>query len=281
MRYLGGFVSVAGGLVKAIEHGKELGVNTIMIHPSPPQRWCTKPFAQEQIDAFNKARPGSGIEKLFFHGIYLINLAKTDKQQFHLSKLSLVHYLNLANDVKADGVVFHVGSFKDTTEEEGYARINKGLDWIFSESENDRILLLECAAGAGAIVGDKLEELAKIYESSKHKDRIGFCLDTQHMFASGYDLINDADGVIDQVDKYLGLENVHAVHFNDSKTDFDSKRDRHENLGEGKIGKEAMSKILNNKKLAHVSFILETPGMKDLDTAKIEIEKLRAWAKSV
>ncbi|MFQ5493419.1 MAG: deoxyribonuclease IV [Candidatus Dojkabacteria bacterium] len=280
MRHLGAFVSVAGGLEKAIENGSALGLNTIMIHPSPPQRWHTKPFPQESIDNYNSARKGSGIETVYFHGIYLTNLANPDKQKFHLGKLALRHYLDLAEAIDADGVVFHVGSFKDTTEDEGFKRIIKGIDWILKESENDKPLLLECAAGAGSVVGDQFEELARIFEGVSDKSRVFFCLDTQHMFASGYDLVGDLEGVVSEIERILGLDLVHAIHFNDSKTEFNSKRDRHENIGEGLIGKKAMQAFLNHPKLQKLPFIMETPALKDPDTARKEVDKLKSWAQS-
>ncbi|HEX9804707.1 MAG TPA: TIM barrel protein, partial [Candidatus Dojkabacteria bacterium] len=159
MRHLGGFVSVAGGLQNGILAGRELDINTIMIHPTPPQRWNTKPFEKESIEKFNSERKNSEIEKVFFHGIYLVNLANPDKQKFHLSKVSLKNYLDLADAVNADSVVFHVGSFKDQEDhEEGYARIAKGINWIFEHSENNKPLALEVAAGAGKVVGSKFED---------------------------------------------------------------------------------------------------------------------------
>lgn len=282
MRYLGGFVSCAGGLYKAIENGENLGVNTIMMHPSPPQRWNTKPFDPEQIAKFNEAKAKSGIKKVYMHGIYLINLANPDKQKFHLSKISLVYYLDLLSKIDADGVIFHTGSFKDIEENAGYERVIYGLNWIMEHLESEfegKKLFLECAAGAGSIIGDKFEELGRIYEGVKYKEKIGFCLDTQHMFASGYDIVNNLDGVVDQIDKNLGIENVHAIHFNDSKTELASNRDRHENLGEGLIGEKAMTAFLNHPKLKDVSFVLETPGMGDPDLAPKEIGKLHKWAK--
>jgi deoxyribonuclease-4 len=279
MRHLGGFVSVAGGLQNGILAGRELDINTIMIHPTPPQRWNTKPFEKESIEKFNSERKNSEIEKVFFHGIYLVNLANPDKQKFHLSKVSLKNYLDLADAVNADSVVFHVGSFKDQEDhEEGYARIAKGINWIFEHSENNKPLALEVAAGAGKVVGSKFEDLARIYEKIENKDRLIFCLDTAHLYSSGYDLVNKLDEVVEEMDKVLGLENIHTVHFNDSKVDFDSKRDRHENLGEGRIGEKAMKAFLNHPKLKKMAFVLETPGMKDADTAKEEIGKLKGWA---
>jgi len=289
-RNLGCFVSSAGGLYKGIENGEAIGVNTIMIYPAPPQRWNSQPFKQEDIDKFNERRKENlasdkKINKVFFHGIYLVNLASPDKQKFHLAKLSLVNHLDLCNKINADGVIFHTGSFKDYDEKSdaGYERIVYGINWIFDHVEvKDQKLYLECAAGAGGkVVGDKFEELARIYEklSDDIKKKLGFCLDTQHMYASGYDIVNNLDEVVKDADKLLGLEKIPVIHFNDSKTDLGSNTDRHENLGDGKIGEKAMTAFLNHPKLKGKDFILETPGLKDIESSKAEVAKLLKWAK--
>lgn len=279
-RFLGAFVSVAGGLHNGVTNGTNLGVNTIMIHPSPPQRWCTKPFDEKAIEGFNLVMKKSAIEKVFLHGIYLANLANPDKQKFHLSKLALVHYLNLNEKLtNGSGVVFHVGSIKDTTEEEGFERIIKGINWILKEAPGKSCLMLEVAAGSGSVVGDKIEELKRIRDGVENPDRVFYCLDTAHLFGSGYDIVNKLDEVMDQIDKILGFENIKLVHFNDSKVELDSKKDRHENIGEGKIGKEAMVKFLNHPKLMNIPFVMETPGLKSDELAQSEVDKLHSWAK--
>lgn len=285
-RYLGCFVSCAGGLFNALNNGEALGVNTIMIHPTPPQRWNAKPFEQEDIDKFNERRKSSNIQQIYMHGIYLINLANPDSQKFHLAKISLVNYLELEAKIGANGVMFHTGSIKDTTEKEGLDRVVYGLNWIFDELEKKEVqlkknaLMLEVAAGAGKVVGDRFDELARIFEmvNKNHQDKLAFCLDTQHMFASGYDIVNELDSVVDEIDKTLGIENINCVHFNDSKTELGSNRDRHENIGDGLIGETAMKAFLNHPKLKHLPFVMETPALKDPETAKDEVGKLLSWA---
>lgn len=278
-RKLGAFVSVAGGLKNAIVNGNMLGVNTIMIHPSPPQRWCTKPFDPKAIEEYLELKKTSKIENVYFHGIYLSNLAHPVKQTYHLSKVALVHYLNLAEAIGANGVVFHVGSFKDTTEEAGFAQIIKGINWILKEAPGKTPLMLEVAAGSGSVVGDRFEELKRIRDGVDNKNRVKFCLDTMHLFGSGYDIVNNLEGVVKEMDEILGIENIIGVHFNDSKVEFNSHRDRHENLGKGKIGEEAMKAFLNHPKLKNLSYIMETPGLKEPETALIEVKKLLSWAK--
>lgn len=286
-RSLGCFVSSAGGLFNILDRGEELGVNTVMTHPAPPQRWNSQPFKDEVIDAYlERKKKGTSVEKVYFHGIYLINLANPDKQKFHLSKVSVMNHLDLLNRIDGDGVIFHTGSFKEYTADNldaGFDRVIYGLNWIFENIPSEtsgRKLMLECAAGSGNVVGDKFDELARIYEGVKdeYKDMIGFCLDTQHMFASGYDLINNLEEVVSELESTIGIDKVKAVHFNDSKTDLASNKDRHENLGEGKIGKDAMSAFLNHPKLKNLPFILETPALDEVETAKQQVETLKKWA---
>lgn len=278
-RYLGCFVSVAGGLEKGIERGEELSVNTIMIHATPPQRWNSKPIETEKMQKMKDALEASKIvERVHIHGIYLINLANPDSSKFHLSKLSIKHYLELAEFIDSPGVVFHTGSFKDIEPEEGFKRVASGIDWVVENTESTKPLFLEVAAGAGRVIGSKFEDLAKIKELTKYPERVQVCLDTQHLWASGYDFASDLEGVVNDLDKVIGIENVKCVHFNDSKTEMGSNRDRHENLGEGLIGEDAMKSFLNHPKLKDLDFVMETPNMKDPETAKIDVEKLLSWA---
>lgn len=278
MRYLGCHVSAAGGLENAIKNAAYLKVNTIQIHPSPPQRWVSKDFTTEISNKFNIARRKSQVKKVFLHGIYLINLATPIKQNFHLSKISLVYYLNLCEQIHGDGVIFHMGSFKDVIEKEGFKQIIFGVNWILEHAENKAKLILESAAGSGNIVGDKLEELARVYEGVKDQNRVCFALDTQHMWASGYDWVHQTDKIVREVDHILGLEKIVVFHLNDSKTELASKKDRHENLGQGLIGEQGIKNVLNHPQLKQIPFLLETPLLKDPKTAISDVEKLKEWA---
>lgn len=294
-RNLGAFVSCAGGLFNIIERGNQLNINTVMTHPAPPQRWNSQPFKEEAIEKYNKVKTlDTKIQKVYFHGIYLINLANPDKQKFHLSKLSLVHHLDLLRQINGDGVIFHTGSLKDQPDQKtGYDRVIYGLNWIFDTVDempsaskqfwDKPKLFLEVAAGSGNVVGDRFEELAEIYAGVKdeHKHKLGFCLDTQHMFASGYDLVNALDNVVEQADKILDLNKIPVIHFNDSKTDLGSNKDRHENLGspDAKIGENAMTAFLNHPKLKDKDFVLETPALDTPEGAMQQVELLKSWAK--
>ena len=146
-RFLGAHVSSSGRFANAIRNGETLGVNTIQIHASPPQRWNSKPYPAGYEKEFLELRKDSSIKRVFFHAIYLINLAAPAAQHFHLSKISLVHYLDLMERIKGDGVIFHVGSMKDQeNEKEGYKRAAEGINWILEQAPGESRLLLEVAA---------------------------------------------------------------------------------------------------------------------------------------
>jgi len=288
MRYLGAHVSTAGGLSNAIIAAKQLDINTIQIHPTAPQRWTSKPIEIAEIEGMVKAQKQSPVKMVFAHAIYLINLAQPDKQKFHLGKLSLVHYLNFmrdlatiakqyAGDIIAGGVVVHVGSaIHYPAKQEAMDRVLYGLNWILEQAPAGQ-LLLESSAGSGQAIGEKLEDLAWLRENSEQKERISIALDTEHMFASGYDWTNP-ETVVAQVEKAIPLDLVSLIHLNDSKVPCGSKKDRHENLGDGLIGEDALKQIINHPKLKHIPMVLETPHMKSIEGARIDVEKLKEWA---
>ena len=279
-RYFGAHVSAAGGLKNAVSAAIELEINTIQVHPSPPQRWNSAPFAPGVEDPFLEAREGSCLEKVFFHAIYLINMATPDNVKFQNAKVSLLNYLDFNARIGGSGVIFHVGSMKDQEDDAvGYDRVVSGLNYIMEKAPDNARLILEVAAGAGSVIGDKVEELGMIYGQLERKENVGFGLDTQHMWASGYDFQNHLEDVIDNVESSLGLDKVWSIHLNDSKTALESRKDRHENIGDGLIGREALEKVFTHKKLAHIPFILETPALESLEGARSEIEKLRGFLK--
>lgn len=277
LRPFGAHVSSAGGIENALIAGKTLQIDSIQIHPSPPQKWNTAAYKKGFEDKFNDLRPDSGVKHVFFHAIYLINLATPDEQRFHLAKTSLLNYLELLSRVKGQGVVVHVGSMKDQPDDQvGYDRVASAIDWIFERSPKDARLILEVAAGSGKIVGSKIEELRAIYDRVKDKERLGFGLDTQHMWASGYDVKNSLEDIVSQVTKVFSLEKVWSIHLNDSLTEFGSKKDRHANIGEGLIGAEALKNFLLHKSFYDIPCILETPALGTPEGAMEQVAKIRA-----
>ena len=290
-RFLGAHVSVAGGLKNLIANADKLKINTVQIHPSAPQRWITKEIDTAKIEELIKVqKQDPNVKLIFAHAIYLINLANPDKQKFHLSKVAIVeylkfmHYLNSVapkfnSDLRVGGVVVHPGSAKHTnSDKEAIKQVQKGLNWILEQTTKGTILL-ETTAGAGQIIGDTLQELSQLRENSIDSTRIKFCLDTQHMWASGYDFQNNLNGIVEELETHLGIDNIKLIHLNDSATELGSHKDRHANLGDGLIGLEALANFINHPKLKHIPVVLETPGLKEEATAILEVEKLKKMAR--
>jgi len=288
--YLGAHVSSAGGIENAVKVAKKYEINTIQMMPTAPMRWSTEEIEQESIERFVDEIEGSGLEKILIHGIYLTNLAREDKKLFHLGKEGLRVYLDFAQrttslikekdlDCEILGICFHPGSQKELSFEDSIERIAQGIDWVLDKVKGEQKLLIETTAGTGNNLGRTFTELKKMRDHVKGKDRVGYVIDTQHMYAAGYDLVSDLDGVIEDMDRELGIENVKAIHLNDSKTKLGSHKDRHANLGEGEIGKKGFIKILHRKEFKEKPFILETPALKDSKTMGKEIENLKNFAK--
>jgi len=288
--YLGIHVSSSGGIENSIKNGKKYGVNTIQMMPTTPMRWATKKIEEEEIEKFVNELEDSGIEKILIHGIYLTNLARDDKKLFHLGKMGLVVYLDFAERVverikekklKTEilGICFHPGSQQELDYEESLERISQGMQWVLDEVPGNQKLLVETTAGTGSNLGRNFEELKKIRDGVKDKERVGYVLDTQHTFAAGYDWVNDFDKVVKDIEDILDIDLVKSIHLNDSMPECGSNKDRHANLGDGNIGKETFKKILKYDKFKNMPFILETPAMKSPKTIEEEVEVLRELAK--
>lgn len=288
--YIGAHVSSGGGIENAIREGDKYQINSIQMMPTAPMRWATKKIPDESIEAFVEALKGSVVKKILIHGIYLTNLARKDKQLFHMGKMGLAVYLDFANrvgelikkndlDVEILGVCFHPGSQKELNYEDSLERISYGIDWVLDEVGGDQWLLIESTAGTGSNMGRSFTELKSMRDGSKGKDRIGYVLDTQHTYAAGYDWVSDIDSVVEEIGETLGFDRVKAIHLNDSLMALGSNKDRHANLGEGKLGKDTVHNILHRKEFKNIPFILETPALKSSTTMREEIEKLKELAK--
>ena len=224
----------------------------------------------------------SGIEPVFLHGPYLINLATESAEQLKKSTDALSGDLQLASAIGAKGVIFHLGSHKGA----GYeARVDQVIDQcrqVLKATPDDAWLILENSAGMGGAIGSKFAELGRITRDSG-SDRVKVCLDTQHSFAAGYDFKTreGLDAAMAEFDGEIGLDRLVAVHANDSKIELGGGRDRHENIGEGYIGRDGFTNLLSHPAFADVPFLLEVPGFDDSgpDKANLDILKeLRAAA---
>jgi deoxyribonuclease-4 len=213
------------------------------------------------VESFKSKFKEAGMKALFFHAIYLMNLASQKPSTNHMSKQSLVDYLNTAALLGADGVITHIGSYTGTTYEQAIETIQKSINWILEKTPAETTLILEVTAGSGNTIGSKYEHLRDIRAGVSDVHRVATCWDTQHTFASGYDITHDLDGVLTEYDKLVGIDTLKVIHCNDSMTEFDSKKDRHQNIGQGSIGKEVFRNLLHDHRLSKLPFMLEVPGM--------------------
>lgn len=284
--YYGIHVSSAGGIENTIKSAQKYGVNAIQIMPTIPMRWATKLLPEEMIQTFVNELEKSDVKKILIHGIYLTNLAREDKQLFHLGKMGLVVYLDFAERVASEikkrkinaeilGVCFHPGAQKELSYEDSLERISYGIQWVLNEVPGTQKLLIESTAGTGGTLGKSFTELGILRKQVENKERVGFVIDTEHTYAAGYDWVNNLSGVLEDLDREVGIENIKAIHLNDSAVELGSNKDRHANLGEGKIGEETIKIILHEKKLKNIPFILETPGLKDQEGTIKEVVTLK------
>ena len=194
--YLGAHVSSAGGIQNAVKAAEKYNINTIQMMPSAPMRWITKEIPQEDIENFVNELEGSGLEKILIHGIYLTNLAREDKKLFHLGKEGLRVYLDFAERVtklikekkinsEILGICFHPGSQKELSFEDSIERISYGMNWVLDKVPGNQKLLIETTAGTGNNLGKTFSELRQMRERVEDKSRVGFVVDTQHMYAAG------------------------------------------------------------------------------------------------
>jgi deoxyribonuclease-4 len=259
---LGLHLSTAGNLVGTPARAKEMGAETIQIFASNPRGWKPTLYSAKQGEAFRVAAKEAGIDPVWFHMIYLVSYGTPDDEAREKSITAMQQTLANADLLGAKGVVTHMGSHKGLGFDQALERITDSYTRSLAESEHS-LLCMENSAGAGGNIGNSLEELAAMLEAMKGHPRMAVCIDTAHAFTSGYDL-RTAEGLDDflgRFDSLIGLDRLAVMHLNDSKADYGSHVDRHENIGDGFIGLEGFRHIVGHPKLAGVSGILEVPGI--------------------
>ncbi len=261
MPKIGAHVSTAGGLTKAFENAQNIKAEAIQIFISPPRQWFKKNHTPDEIAEFVTLMQQTKIEPVFIHGTYLINLAAESDEHVQKSIDWLVYALNTSAKIGSAGVIFHLGSHKGNGFDSVVTRVAKNIQTVLNQSDPTSTLILEIAAGQGGAVGTNFEQLGTILKLVDNK-RAKICLDTCHAYASNYDLKTKSgiDRTLDEFDQQIGLERLAALHANDSKFEIGSKRDRHANIGEGFIGAEGFTNLLNNPRLNKAVFLLEVPG---------------------
>ena len=271
----GAHQSIAGGVHKSIERGKQATCDTIQIFNKSNNQWRAARLQPDDVDKFFKLIEKTGVTVATSHTSYLINIASPDSALNEKSYKSLKEEMERCETLKIPNLVMHPGSHVGTGEETGMNKIAENINRLFDElSDNNVTLLLEATAGQGTNLGYTFEQLAYMIDRVENKDKIGVCLDTCHIFAAGYDLV-DPKGykkTMQSFDEIVGLDRLRIIHVNDSKKEFGSRRDRHEHLGQGFIGLDGFRNIVNDKRLKKIPMILETPKGEDLTE---DIENLR------
>ncbi len=259
---IGAHVSIAGGLDRLLLKAKEIGADAIQIFITPPQTFKEKEYSKKDVNFFLNQYKKIGFNGLFFHAIYLLNLTSDKEYLVNLSKKSLIYYMKMGERFGAIGTIFHVGSCKSQKCIFPNKKLSQDIDEILEKTPKNQFLIIENSAGGGGRVGVDLDELANIFNSVKNKDRLRFCIDTQHLFATGIDVSNYKifNKWLLDFDQKIGINNLICIHLNDSKTELGSKVDRHENIGEGKIGKKGFQQIFRQPLLQSKLFITEVPG---------------------
>ncbi len=260
MRF-GAHVSAAGGLWKAGPNGKELGCEVIQIFSRSPQTFAAKPISEEDAEKFRVSMKANHIQDVYIHAPYIINLAAGKNTTRFGSAKILREELERGTLLGAKAIMFHPGSAKELGQQEGVEAVIKGLNRIMNGYEGSCQLLIEISAGAGAVMGDQFEEIAKFIDRAERGKEIGVCFDTQHAFASGYDLRTQetVNTTFKAFDATIGLNKLMVSHCNDSMVELGAHKDRHQHLGYGYIGKDAFKFIVQHPKLQHIDLILETP----------------------
>jgi deoxyribonuclease-4 len=258
---VGAHVSPSGGLYKAVERGTALGARAIQIFNQSPRAWRPTPYGEEDFARFREALDQSEIGGVLIHAVYLLNCASEDAEIRSKSLEALTHALRIGDAIGADGVVLHPGSAKAGPTGPAIDRAGE----IFAEAlaESDRCPLhLENTAGTGGTLGRSFVELAALVEAGGGVSRLGLCLDSCHLLASGYEIRTTADlaTVIDDCEKTVGKGRIGSLHLNDSQTPLGSNRDRHANIGEGELGIEGARAFVNESRFASLPCVLETPG---------------------
>jgi deoxyribonuclease-4 len=265
---LGVQVSIEGKIYEALNRARDLGCNTMQIFSRNPQSWRNNFLGPEDIEEFNKRKEEFGIKPIFIHIPYLINLASPNPRLYEASIRAYIEDIQEAHNLKADYIVTHMGSHKDTSETAGIRRLIRALNRILENTKDTKVnILLENTAGSGSWLGYKFSHQRKILQGLKQKERVGFCFDTAHAYLAGYD-ISTPEGLkktLDEIDKLMGIELIKLIHLNDAKNKLGSHRDKHEHIGKGNIGLEGMERIINHPRLRNVPFILETPKKTEQD----------------
>ena len=272
----GAHMSSTGGIWTAIDRIEAIGGDCVQIFTQSPRMWRPTNHTEEAIERFKDRRREAGIGGVVCHALYLLNLATLDQEMYEKSIHTLQTTLDIAGAIEADGVIFHVGSHLGAGFEAGLDRTSAALAQVLERCRDDTWLLMENSAGAGGTIGRSLDELATLLDRLDRHPRLGVCLDSCHLYASGYDVTDPqrVDELVREVDDTIGLDRLRALHVNDSAAPLGSNRDRHANILEGLMG-EGLGAFLAHPAFQGLSAYMETPGPEKKGPDAAEIRKLR------
>jgi deoxyribonuclease IV len=267
----------SGGIKKALDNGHAFGMDAVQLFVQSPRAWRFPEHDPADLQAFRRRREELGIAAVAVHALYLLNLASPKKDFYEKSVTTLRSTMDAACAIGAEAVVFHVGSHLGSGFDAALERVVPALGEALERCSETTWLCMENTAGTGGTIGRSLEELAALYEALDRHPRLGVCLDSCHLFASGYDVTDpdELDKTVARVDELIGLDRLRCLHVNDSKTPLGSNRDRHDNIGEGLMG-EKLGVFLAHPKLKGLPAFLEVPGSDGHGPDAEQTKKLRA-----
>jgi deoxyribonuclease-4 len=273
---IGAHVSPAGGPAKAVQRGVERSARSIQIFNQNPRAWKPRDYSDEEVAAFAAAMAASKVDALLIHAVYLLNCASDDPQIRASTLRSLIASLRAGDALGAHAVVLHAGSAKTGNVGAAIARAGELIGEALAESERCA-LHLENTAGAGGTLGRSFGELAALMEAAGGDRRLGLCLDSCHLLASGFDIRSEAGltAVLDECVELVGPNRLGSLHLNDSQTPLGSNRDRHANIGEGELGRDGCAVFLSEPRFEGLPLVLETPGPDRSGPTKAELALTR------
>lgn len=273
---IGCHLSASKGYLAMAKQAVSIGANTFQFFTRNPRGGKAKEINEDDVKAFLEYSKEHGINRILAHAPYTLNACSADRGIREFAKNTMADDLKRMEYTPGNYYNFHPGSHVGQGVEVGIDFIAEMLNEILTKEQTTTVLL-ETMSGKGSEVGRNFEELKAIIDKVKLKDKLGVCLDTCHIWDAGYDIVTDFDAVLDEFDKVIGLDKLKAIHLNDSKNDKAAHKDRHEKIGEGKIGLDAITKIINNERIKELPFYLETPN--ELDGYKKEIRLLKEFKK--
>lgn len=276
MLTIGAHLSASKGYTAMLKQAKEIGANTFQFFTRNPRGGSAKDIDENDVNTFLELMKSEGFPVILAHAPYTLNCCSAKPETIEFAVNTFADDLRRMEYTPNQLYNFHPGSHVGQGEEKGIELIADALNKVLFEDMTTTVLL-ETMAGKGSEVGKTFEELRAIIDRVELSDKLGVCLDTCHVNDAGYDIVNDLDGVLDEFDKVIGLDRLKAIHLNDSKNPLSAHKDRHEKIGEGYIGLDAIERIINHPKLRNLPFFLETPN--ELDGYAREIEILRGLYK--